>query len=69
MKRSKEEIEAILCAERYPTREVAIAACQAVSEPGDLIEIHEAECEIDENDEGCTCEPVVVEHRGELAQG
>lgn len=69
MKRTAEEIEAILCAERYGTREEAIAACQALSEPDDEIQIHAADCRIDDGDEAtCTCEPVLVVHRGELAR-
>lgn len=68
-KRTKEEIEAILTAERYGSREEAIAACQALSEPGDVIVIHDFDCEVDDNDEGCMCTPVEVIHRGELARG
>lgn len=63
---TKEEIEALLCAEKYRSRAEAVAACQAVSEPGDLIEIHDADCEVDEQE--CTCEPELVVHRGDLAR-
>lgn len=63
---TKEEIERLLCAERYSSRAEAIAACQALSEPGDEIEIHSEDCTIDTEDE-CTCEPIVVVHRKELA--
>jgi hypothetical protein len=66
-KLSKDQIEAILCAEKYRSREEAIAACQAVSEPGDEIHIHDPDCEVDDNDEGCTCEPIIVVHRADLA--
>jgi hypothetical protein len=70
VKRTAKEIEAILCAETYPSRDVAVAAAQAVSEPGDIIEIHQPECQVDiPGVERCTCEPEVVVHRGELASG
>ena len=68
-KRTKEEIEKILCAERYPNVEAAIAAAQAMSEPGDLIQIHASSCAVDgPTDDGCTCEPIVVIHRGRTAE-
>lgn len=70
MKRTAEEIEDILTAEAYSSKEEAFAACQALSEPGDEIHVHAADCEIEGGDEStCTCEPTVIVHRGELAQG
>ena len=65
MKLTAEEIEEILCAESYGSREEAIAACQALSEPGDLIEIHAPDCKVDDGE--CTCEPDVVVHSRGLA--
>lgn len=46
--------------DRYASQAEAIAAAQAVSKPGDIIQVHDAECEIDDNEDGCTCEPVVL---------
>lgn len=70
MKRSATEIEEILGAERYSSKEEAFAACQALSEPGDEIQVHDVDCKIENGDEAtCTCEPTVIVHRGELARG
>ena len=44
----------------YDTVDEAIAVCRALSEPGDEIAIHYADCEIDADEQGCTCEPIVV---------
>jgi hypothetical protein len=43
----------------YPTQEDAIAAALAESEPGDIVEIHDAACAV-QVDEDCDCEVLTV---------
>lgn len=46
--------------ERYAFANAAIATCRLEASPGDEIVVHADDCESDENDEGCTCEPLVL---------
>lgn len=53
-------LEMLLTSASYDSVEEAIAACRALSAPGDEIAIHDGACEIDDEGDGCTCEPIVV---------
>ena len=50
----------------YPTQDEAIAVALAESAPGEIVEVHDATCEIVEDPETgevlkpCTCEPLVL---------
>lgn len=50
----------------YPTQDEAIGVALAESVPGEIVEVHDAACEIDEDPETgdvvepCTCEPLVL---------
>lgn len=39
---------------------VAFAELQAAAEPGDTFVIHAEDCPVDEHDEHCECEPLVL---------
>jgi len=60
-RKTKEEVERIISAETYDTIEEALAAAQAISDPGGVIQIHRTSCD---ESQGCTCEPIVIVHRG-----
>lgn len=42
----------------FPTLDEAIAAALAESAPGEIVVVHAAHCEADEDGDGCTCEPL-----------
>lgn len=48
---------------KYPTQEDAIAAAMAESEIGDIIEIHDAACSV-QGDEDCDCEVLTIRVEG-----
>lgn len=45
--------------ETFPTQEDAIVAAMAEAEPGDIVEIHDAACAA-QVDEDCDCEVLTV---------
>ncbi len=55
--------EAIATAQAELEIEEAIATAQAELEPGQEIQFHAIDCEANENAEGCTCEPIIVEYK------
>jgi hypothetical protein len=44
----------------YETLEEAIAVAMAEVDPGGEIAVHDETCAVDDQGEGCTCEPVIV---------
>lgn len=42
----------------YDTIEEAIAAAMEELEPGGIVEIHDEDCESEDGETGCTCEPL-----------
>jgi hypothetical protein len=55
-KRTDDGVEAV----EFDTLDEAIAHALADIDAGGVVCIHDAECEVDENDEGCTCDPMTL---------
>lgn len=46
--------------DEYDTLDEAIAAALAEIEPGGYLEVHAEDCESEDGEENCTCEPLTL---------
>jgi hypothetical protein len=44
--------------DEYDTLDEAIAAAMAELEPGGVLQVHSEDCQSEDGEEGCTCEPL-----------
>lgn len=46
--------------DEYDTLDEAIAAAMAEVEPGGTVSVHAEDCESEDGEDGCTCEPLIL---------
>jgi hypothetical protein len=51
-------------AQGYDTQEEAIAAALAEIEPGGIVSVHALDCEMEDDEDECTCTPMVIQVGG-----
>lgn len=57
---SKLKLTSLLEETEYDTLDEAIAAAMAEVEPGGTVSVHAEDCESDDGEDGCTCEPLIL---------